>query len=183
LQSALGRSAASLKDAEEASDLEANGESAGVSESIESNKCDCEKLRGFNIQKRNEFLFVIECATFNALTRHKNAETWFNCGIWDSLRGCNSEFSNLNFVAFRLLWNVNTTPTKVFFTSSQRYHSSLGYKRGEKFPTWRFRWSPHSSISNSRHDIVWSLVDAVWRFLLSSQEKIKAFGEHSNFDE
>jgi hypothetical protein len=86
LQSALGRSAASLKDAEEASDLEANGESAGVSESIESNKCDREKLRGFNIQKRNEFLFVIECATFNALTRHKNAETWFNCGIWDSLR-------------------------------------------------------------------------------------------------
>jgi hypothetical protein len=45
-----------LKDVQEASDFEANGESAGVSDSIESDKCDREKLRGFNIQKRNEFL-------------------------------------------------------------------------------------------------------------------------------
>jgi hypothetical protein len=51
-----GRSAVSSKDAEEASDCEANGESAGVSESIESDKCDHENLRGFNIQKGIEFL-------------------------------------------------------------------------------------------------------------------------------
>ena len=56
---AEGRSATSWKDAEEASECEANGESAGVSESIESHKCDLEKLRGFNIQKRNEFLLSL----------------------------------------------------------------------------------------------------------------------------
>jgi hypothetical protein len=71
---AEGRSAVSSKDAEEASDCEANGESARVSESIESDKCDHEKLRGFNIQKRNKFLFN-ECATLMNLSVTRMAQT------------------------------------------------------------------------------------------------------------
>jgi hypothetical protein len=93
---------------------------------------------------------VIESATSNVLTHTKDGTEVFpdktSCGIWDSLRGCNSEFSNLKFVAFRLLWNVSTTPTKIVVTSSQGGHRSLAHKRGEKSSTEYFE-STHKNIS------------------------------------
>ena len=64
----------------------------------------------------------------------------------NSLKSCNSEFSNLNFVAFRLLWNVNMTPAKVVVTLSQGDHKALAYKRGEKSST-EFFETTHKYIS------------------------------------
>jgi hypothetical protein len=98
-----GRSAVSSKDAEEASDFEAIAELAGVSEPIQSDKYDHEKLRLLYTEEKWVSL-VIECATSNVLSDNKDGANVvldkISCGIWVSFRDFNFKFSNLNFVAF-----------------------------------------------------------------------------------